>query len=244
MEIGVKTSRGRIREINQDFYYISDGLDYPLFIIADGMGGHKAGEVASKMAVEIISSTLERDISKLKLKDDYIVKSIKDSIWRANEEIYKKAQESQECHGMGTTVTLAWDIRDKIYIGHVGDSRAYILRNKELVQITEDHSLVEELIKNGSISREEARYHPQKNVITRAVGTSEDIRVDIIVKEKLEGDILLLCTDGLTNMLNDEEIKELLLVNEDIQKACDYLVQRSNDKGGFDNISVVAIKYK
>lgn len=243
MEIGVKTSKGRIRETNQDYYYISTNLEYPLFIIADGMGGHKAGEVASKMAVEIISSSLESDIKNLDLEDEYIVNSIKNSIWRANEEIYKKSQEREECSGMGTTVTLAWDVNGKIYIGHVGDSRAYLLRSNELYQITEDHSLVEELIRNGSISREEARHHPQKNVITRAVGTSKEIHVDIIVKEKLKGDILLLCTDGLTNMLNDEEIKELLLVNDDIQKACEYLVDRSNDKGGFDNISVVAIKY-
>ncbi|NLX61058.1 MAG: Stp1/IreP family PP2C-type Ser/Thr phosphatase [Tissierellia bacterium] len=242
MNIGVKTSKGRIREINQDFYYISADSKYPLFIIADGMGGHKAGEVASKMAVEIIGSTLEKEMNNLKLEDEYIVKIIKRSIWKANEEIYKRSLEREECFGMGTTVTLAWDIKEKIYIGHVGDSRAYLLRNNELYQITEDHSLVEELIKNGSISREEAKNHPQKNVITRAVGTSREIHVDVIIKEKNKGDILLLCTDGLTNMLNDDEIKELLL-DDDMQRACENLVDLSNDKGGFDNISVVAIKY-
>lgn len=243
MEIGVKTSKGRIRDTNQDFYYISSNIEYPLFIIADGMGGHKAGEVASRMAVEIISSSLEKEIKNLNMDENYIINSIRNSIWRANEEIYNTSLKREECSGMGTTVTLAWDIKGKIYIGHVGDSRAYILRSNNLYQITEDHSLVEELIKNGSISREEAKDHPQKNVITRAVGTSREIQADVIVKERSKGDILLLCTDGLTNMLNDDEIKELLLVNEDIQKACEYLVEKSNDKGGFDNISVVAIKF-
>ena len=243
MKVGVKTSKGRIRDINQDFYYISANSEYPFFIIADGMGGHRAGEVASKMAVEIISSTLEEEVKNIKFEDDYIVGIIKNSIWKANEEIYRKSLESEECSGMGTTVTLAWDINEKIYIGHVGDSRAYLLIDNELNQITEDHSLVEELIKNGSISREEARNHPQKNVITRAVGTSREIHVDVFIKEKYKGDILLLCTDGLTNMLNDDEIKELLL-DEDIQRACEKLVDRSNEKGGFDNVSVVAIKYK
>lgn len=243
MEIGVKTSKGRIRDINQDSYYISPNNKYPLFIIADGMGGHKAGEIASKMAVDIISSILENELKTLYVDDNYIVNSIRNSIWRANIEIYKKSLEKNECSGMGTTLTLAWDINDKIYIGHVGDSRAYLLRNNILYQITEDHSLVEELIKNGSISREEAKNHPQKNIITRAVGTSKEIEADVVVKEKLKGDIFLLCTDGLTNMLNDDEIKELLLGNEDIQKACEHLVELSNDKGGFDNISVVAIKY-
>jgi len=243
MEVGAKTSIGRIRDINQDSYYISPNNKYPLFIIADGMGGHKAGEIASKMAVEIISSSLENDSENIIMDENYIINRIKNSIWRANDEIYKKSLERNECSGMGTTVTLVWDINGKFYIGHVGDSRAYLLRGNNLYQITEDHSLVEELIRNGSISREEAKHHPQKNIITRAVGTNKDIEVDIIVEDKYKGDILLLCTDGLTNMLNDDEIKELLLVNENIQKACEYLVELSNNKGGFDNISVVAIKY-
>lgn len=243
MEIGFKTSKGRIRDINQDYYYISSNMEYPLFIIADGMGGHKAGEVASKMAVEIISSNLESESDNFNMDDDYIVSIIRNSIWRANEEIYNKSLKTEECSGMGTTVTLAWYINGKIYIGHVGDSRAYLLRDNNLYQVTKDHSLVEELIRNGSISREEAKHHPQKNIITRAVGTSEEIESDIIIKEKTKGDILLLCTDGLSNMLSDDEIKDLLIQNGDIQKACEYLVELSNDKGGFDNISVVAIKY-
>ena len=244
MEIGVKTSKGKIREINQDSYYISADENCPLFIIADGMGGHKAGEVASKLAVEIISSSFENQIKNIEMDDNSIINAIKNSIWRANDEIYRKSIENEEYSGMGTTVTMAYETNGNIFIGHVGDSRAYLLRDNTLYQITKDHSLVEELVKNGSITREEARFHPQKNIITRAVGTDKEVEIDLIVKEKSKGDILLLCTDGLTNMLNDEEIKELLIINDDMQKACELLVQLSNEKGGLDNISVVAIKFK
>ena len=246
MEIGVKTSKGKIREINQDSYYISTDRKYPLFIIADGMGGHKAGEIASKMAVEIISSTFLNEIKdkSVELDDDILINAIRNSIYKANEEIYKKSIENEEYSGMGTTVTMAYESKDKLFIGHVGDSRAYLFRGNNLYQLTKDHSLVEELINNGSITREEARFHPQKNIITRALGTDEDVEIDLLVKEKLEGDILLLCTDGLTNMLNDNEIKELLIENQDIQKACELMVQLSNEKGGLDNISVVAVKFK
>lgn len=243
MEIGVKTDIGRMRDINQDAYYISSHEEHPLFIIADGMGGHKAGEIASKMAVEIISSNLEKDLKRLELDDSGIKDKIECSISKANEKIYEKALEEEKFSGMGTTVTLAYKNNEKIFIGHVGDSRAYLFRKGVLSQITKDHSLVEELIRNGSISKEEAKLHPQRNIITRAVGTSKEIEADLIVQENLKGDILLLCTDGLTNMLMDDEIEEYLLVNEDMQKVCDELVRLSNEKGGYDNITVLAIKF-
>ncbi len=246
MEIGVKTSKGKIREINQDSYYISDDENCPLFIIADGMGGHKAGEIASRMAVEIISSSFLDQIkcSSSEMDDDSIINAIRNSIYKANDEIYRKSSEVEEYSGMGTTVTMAYENNGKFFIGHVGDSRAYLLRDNQLWQMTKDHSLVEELIKNGSITREEARFHPQKNIITRALGIDKEVEIDLIVKEKLKDDILILCTDGLTNMLNDDEIKELLISSDNMQKACDFMVQLSNEKGGLDNISVVAVKFK
>lgn len=246
MEIGVKTSKGKIREINQDSYYISDDENCPLFIIADGMGGHKAGEIASRMAVEIISSSFLDQIkgSSSEMDDDSIINAIRNSIYKANDEIYRKSNEVEEYSGMGTTVTMAYENNGKLFIGHVGDSRAYLLRDNQLWQMTKDHSLVEELIKNGSITREEARFHPQKNIITRALGIDKEVEIDLIVKEKFKDDILILCTDGLTNMLNDDEIKELLISSDNMQKACDFMVQLSNEKGGLDNISVVAVKFK
>lgn len=242
MEVGVKTDIGKVREINQDAYYISAD-EGPLFIVADGMGGHKAGEIASNMAVDIISSDLGKDMNFLELDDKEIQNRIKQSIGKANQEIYKKSLEDECFAGMGTTVTLIYIKGKKVFIGHVGDSRAYLFRENTLAQLTEDHSLVEELIRNGSISREEAKLHPQRNIITRAVGTSPDIEADLIVKEKSKDDIFLLCTDGLTNMLEDEEIREHLLSKEDMQKVCENLVEFANNKGGYDNITVVAIKF-
>jgi len=237
LDIGAMTDAGRIRENNQDAYYLPSLEDKPLFIIADGMGGHKAGEIASNLAVEIIRKSFNKDTNK------YIEERILNSIDEANNKIYNKAINEEECSGMGTTVTLVYIDDKQLYIGHVGDSRAYVLKDNKLCQITEDHSLVEELIKNGSISREEAKQHPQRNIITRAVGTGENIDVDIILIPKEDVDMFLLCTDGLTNMLEDEEIKYYLLNGQNMQKACEDLVNISNDKGGYDNITVIAVKF-
>ena len=207
------------------------------------MGGHKAGEIASKMAIDIISNSLKSLLTDLTVEDKDIEDRIKNSIYEANDKIYKKSMEDEKFSGMGTTVTLAYVIDEKMFICHVGDSRAYLFKNGILSQLTKDHSLVEELIRNGSISKEEAKHHPQRNIITRAVGTSEEIKVDLVVEPKNKDDILLLCTDGLTNMLDDDEIRNSLLINKDIQKACDELVRLSNDKGGFDNITILAVKF-
>lgn len=242
MEVGINTDVGKSRDNNQDSYYISTSLDHPLFIIADGMGGHKAGEVASKMAIERVSSSLEKDLADVELNDETIKDKIKKSIHQANEQIFKKSQESEKYSGMGTTVTLAFIKNRKIFIGHAGDSRAYIYRDEELSQVTEDHTLVAELVKNGSINKKEAETHPQRNFITRAVGTSEEILVDLLVEDRNKEDILLLCTDGLTNMLSDDEIKKHLHENDEIQIACDKLVKHANSRGGFDNITTLAVK--
>lgn len=243
MEIGVKTDIGKIRDNNQDAYYISQKEDRFLFIIADGMGGHKAGETASNMAIDIISNSLKDLLENLVIGDKEIQDKIKNAIYEANNKIYIKSMEDEEFSGMGTTVTLAYVTDKNIFIGHAGDSRAYVLKNDILSQITNDHSLVEELIRNGSISKEEARHHPQRNIITRAVGTSNEIETDLIVRPKNKDEILLLCTDGLTNMLDDDEIKDTLIINKDIQKACEELIKLSNDKGGFDNITILAVKF-
>lgn len=157
LDIGMKTDAGRIRDNNQDAYYIPLDGEEPLFIIADGMGGHKAGEIASNLAVEIISKNFNSDLNLGDFGEECIKKKIFNSIDEANNKIYNKAKSEEKCSGMGTTVTLAYVTDKNLYIGHVGDSRAYVLSNNKLSQVTEDHSLVEELIKNGSISREEAK---------------------------------------------------------------------------------------
>lgn len=243
LDIGMKTDAGRIRDNNQDAYYIPLDGEEPLFIIADGMGGHKAGEIASNLAVEIISKNFNSDLNLGDFGEECIKKKIFNSIDEANNKIYNKAKSEEKCSGMGTTVTLAYVTDKNLYIGHVGDSRAYVLSNNKLSQVTEDHSLVEELIKNGSISREEAKYHPQRNIITRAVGTGEKIDIDIIIIPKEETKLFLLCTDGLTNMLDDNEIEEFLINSKNVQRTCEDLVELSNDRGGYDNITVIAVKF-
>ncbi|WP_077367355.1 Stp1/IreP family PP2C-type Ser/Thr phosphatase [Anaerosalibacter sp. Marseille-P3206] len=242
MQIGVCTDRGRLRENNQDYYYSSKTLDLPLFIVADGMGGHKAGEVASKMAVEIIVEVFNSNKVNVSKDEKTIINTIKQAIDEANEKIYKKSLANLEFNGMGTTLTMAYILGKKLLVGHIGDSRVYIIQDNKIYQITEDHSLVAELVKNGSISAEEAQYHPQKNIITRAVGTSKSIDTDIVIDEVKKGDIILLCTDGLTNMIDDLEIKNIIKDNDDMQKACEGLVKRANELGGLDNITAIAVK--
>ncbi|NLJ78572.1 MAG: Stp1/IreP family PP2C-type Ser/Thr phosphatase [Tissierellia bacterium] len=243
MEIGVKTDIGKVRDRNQDAYFVSSSEEPPLFIIADGMGGHKAGETASNMAIEITSTQLVKGLRQSTLSDDEIQKNIEGSIDMANREIYRKSLSDESLSGMGTTTTIAYINDGKVHIGHVGDSRAYILRENTLCQITNDHSLVEELIRNGSISAEEAKNHPQRNIITRAVGTNEYIEVDLVIKKIYRGDILLLCSDGLSNMLGDDEIREILLGSTDMKEASQNLVELSKDRGGFDNITVLIVKF-
>ncbi len=242
MVIGSISDVGKIRENNQDAFYASQDGAFPLYMVADGMGGHKAGEVASTMARNIIENNFSEAKDEL-LNEDIIIHLIKSSIEEANIKIYLKSLEDEKYKGMGTTITLAYIFKDKICIGHVGDSRAYLIRNGDILQITEDHSFVNELLKTGSITKEEAKTHPKRNMITRAVGSSSIIEMDLIIKEYDKNDILLLCSDGLSNMLKEFEIKDVFIGENDIQKACETLATMANNKGGFDNITVVAIKF-
>lgn len=234
------TDKGMTRDNNQDYYFISEDLKIPLFIVADGMGGHKAGEIASEMVVENIKEQLYKYKDKMVGKKDilfYMEKSIKN----ANSMIYRKSLERKDCVGMGTTVTLAFIDNRSIYLGHVGDSRAYLVSGNTINQITEDHSLVNELIKNGDITKEEAKKHPQKNLITRAVGTEETIEVDTYIKKYHSGDRLLLCSDGLTNMVDEKTILEVLNRETDIKVSNKKLVDIAKENGGLDNITLITI---
>ncbi|MBW4828632.1 MAG: Stp1/IreP family PP2C-type Ser/Thr phosphatase [Clostridiaceae bacterium] len=242
MFIGVSTDKGKVRKNNQDSYFVSEDIELPLFIVADGMGGHKAGEVASNMAAEIVKNFFMEKKEELKKSKADIFKFIRSAVEKANTIIHKKSIENDEFYGMGTTITMAYVSEDKLYVGHVGDSRAYLLRDNKFIQLTEDHSLVAEMVKKGSISEEEAECHPQRNIITRAIGTDEEVITDVIVENIYKDDILLLCTDGLTNMLNDDEIKEILINKIDLQKNCNSLVKQANKLGGIDNMTVIAIK--
>ncbi|WP_129596340.1 Stp1/IreP family PP2C-type Ser/Thr phosphatase [Anaerophilus nitritogenes] len=240
MEIGAYSHKGRVREMNEDAYYIAS-KDLNLFIVADGMGGHNAGEVASNVAIQSIKDFMEKNKEVILKNDKEICTVLKNATTYANVDIFKKAQQNRECEGMGTTLTVAL-VASKIYVAHVGDSRAYLIRKNNISQITQDHSLVAELVRNGSITENEAKIHPQRNMITRALGTDEDINIDLYTLDVEKEDIIVLCTDGLTNLIEVEEIKDTLIDCKNIQVACEHLVALANERGGYDNITVIAIK--
>lgn len=242
MIIGAVSDVGKTREKNQDAFYLSKDQSLPLFIVADGMGGHKAGEVASTMALNIIEKNFLENRTYLS-REETIISLIKASIEEANTKIYLKSLENEKYDGMGTTVTLAYIFENKILLGHVGDSRAYLIKDTNITQITEDHSYVNELIKMGTITKEEAKSHPKRNMITRAVGSSSIIEMDLIVKEFNKDNILLLCSDGLFDMVKENEMYKVFNEETDIQKACESLANIANNKGGIDNITIIAIKF-
>lgn len=233
------TDIGRKRKLNQDFVYTSEmplGNLPNVFIVADGMGGHNAGDYASKVTVETMVREIEASFEKNPLK------IFGKAIESANEMIRKKAKEDAGLEGMGTTVVAATCMGKYLQIANVGDSRLYIIRNKDIKQITKDHSLVEEMVRMGGIGRDEARNHPDKNIITRAIGAGDNVEPDFFSEELTEGDIILMCSDGLTNMLEDEEIRMILSGARDIVEKAQDLVQAANANGGKDNISVILIE--
>ncbi|AOT68414.1 Stp1/IreP family PP2C-type Ser/Thr phosphatase [Geosporobacter ferrireducens] len=241
MEIGACSHIGKIREINEDAFFIAKDDDN-LFIVADGMGGHNAGEVASNIAIDAITDYIDKNMN---IQGDHeeplIFREIRKAIIEANHRILERAVMDENCQGMGTTLTLAL-ILSKVYIGHIGDSRAYRINKQCMTQITEDHSLVAELVRNGSITEVEAKTHPQRNIITRALGTEENIKIDIYSVPFDKEDIIVLCTDGLTNLVEPSEIMECMLYSENLQRACEHLVELANERGGYDNITILAIK--
>jgi PPM family protein phosphatase len=220
---------GRKRRRNEDSYVIAP----PLFAVADGMGGAQAGEIASKLAAAALEDT---DSGELAGKERVV-----SLIQEANRRVYERSNEDPNASGMGTTITVALVEDGGVTIGHVGDSRAYRYRDGGIEQITEDHSLVNELMKSGKLSPEEAETHPQRSVITRALGTDPDVDVDSFTVETQEGDVFLLCSDGLTSMVDDNDILDVLEKNRnDLDRATKSLVSAANRGGGEDNITVIA----
>ena len=233
------TDAGRRREINEDYMFASEtavGKLPNLFIVADGMGGHKAGEYASKTAVETIVERIRENDSGL------MVATIKKAIGEANQKVLKDAIIDIEKEGMGTTIVAATIKGEKLIVANVGDSRLYVVNEESITQITADHSLVEELIRSGRLSRSEARNHPDKNKITRAVGVFPKVDVDFFETKVTPGDTVLLCTDGLTNMVEDDEIKRIILSQRDIVEKTETLIATANKNGGTDNITVLLIE--
>ncbi len=226
----VKSDVGRVRDGNEDSYILSS----PLFVVADGVGGHVAGEVASQTAVEVIRESLEDDpVAHL----DDLAHTVK----KANAAIWDRAQEDSSLSGMGTTCTLMVVDGSTAHIAHVGDSRAYLLRDDELSQITEDHTLVARMVKEGRLAPDEAQHHPQRSIITRALGLSEEVEVDLLTIELRDGDRVLLCSDGLSDMIDNEQIHDTLAHGDDAAAAAERLVDLANESGGEDNITVVVV---
>ncbi|MEP6813436.1 MAG: Stp1/IreP family PP2C-type Ser/Thr phosphatase, partial [Actinomycetota bacterium] len=220
---------GKKRRRNEDSYVVAP----PLFAVADGMGGAQAGEVASKLAAAALKETHPDGAS----GPETVIALIQE----ANRRVYERAASDPATSGMGTTITVALVDGSEVTIGHVGDSRAYVVRGDELKQLTEDHSLVNELLKSGKLSREEAETHPQRSVITRAVGTDPDVDVDAFTVTAGEGDVFLLCSDGLTDMVGDADILDIVEKHrDDLDRVTKALVSAANRGGGEDNITVIA----
>lgn len=235
-----KSDVGKVREMNQDFYFASKPEDkLQLYIVADGMGGYKGGEIASRLAVETSRKYIINNFDTIEHDRESILKLMKDTIEYANMVVYEKSKESEELSNMGTTIDICLIYLNKVYIGHVGDSRVYRKRRDFFRKLTTDHSYVQKLVSDGTITKEEAYNHPKKNMLIKALGCSPYVEPDVMVKGFLKDDILLMCSDGLTNMLKDEKIVEI--INENSEKACNTLVEKANEQGGYDNITAVII---
>ena len=238
---------GKVRKNNED-YCMGEIIQTEddcigIFALADGMGGHKKGEVASKIAVDSIIDFLKENILKsCGIKMDYLDDVIKQGYNCANQKIFDKVSEDSSCEGMGTTLVVAVIYKDDMIMANVGDSRGYLLHNDEFRRITRDHSVVEELVNANLITEEEARVHPRRNQITRAMGAEEIIIVDIFREKVEKGDMILLATDGLTGCVEDEDIKNIIKQDKDIKEICEDLINQANDNSGKDNISVILSK--
>jgi protein phosphatase len=244
------TDVGMRRDHNEDSFCANP--DYGLYIVCDGMGGHAAGEVASRIAVETVekftaATSKDRDITWPFEYDEHLSGNsnrIRTAIRLANLRLLDYIKEKKEYKGMGTTIVCSILDGSEASLGHVGDSRIYLLRDGELKQLTRDHSWIDEQLKQGILTPEEARKHPLRNVITRALGSKDDVVVDVMDTKLVPGDLMLLCSDGLTGMLTDQEIRDIVVANPgDLKAACKALVDSANAHGGDDNVTVILLRY-
>ena len=241
MRTFARSDIGRVREKNQDSFFISKPVNgIQLCIIADGMGGYKGGEIASNLAIDSAKNYILDNFETINHRDrESVMNLIKSAIEYANMIVYEKSKENPELENMGTTIDICLIILNKVYIGHVGDSRVYRKRKDFFRKLTTDHSYVQKLVADGTITKEEAYNHPKKNMLIKALGCSPYVEPDVMVKGFLKDDVLLMCSDGLTNMLKDEEI--VAIINEGPTEACNKLIEAANNKGGYDNITAVII---
>ncbi len=232
-----RTDVGVVRSGNEDTYMMSSERGF--FVVADGMGGHAAGEVASEMAARLIAEEFRPARG---MSDDELMAQMVAAIRTANAAIFRRTMQEQDKRGMGTTATVLALLPRRYLIGQVGDSRAYLLRGDVLTQLTKDHSYVQEQVDAGRLSPEEARTHPYANVITRCVGSSGDVVPDLYLGTLEPGDLILLASDGLTGMLDDEDVRDLMMTDTDLELMVDKLIADANRRGGLDNITTILVK--
>ncbi len=244
MRVGAYTDKGKVRQVNEDSYYIPGDMDNDirLFVVADGMGGHNAGDIASKVATEVVTKYILHNFGDCDKDKDNLLSLLKEGIILANQSIYEKSMTDPQVKGMGTTLVVVLIYTGRLYIAHVGDSRVYIIRKAGIFQLTRDHSFVEELVESGQITREQAASHPQKNIITRALGSEGQVDIDVCVRRFYKNDTVILCTDGLTNLISNQEISQKAQTIESPQQLAEQLVGMANEAGGIDNITVVVVR--
>ena len=223
--VGARTDVGRVRKGNEDSYMARE----PLFAVADGMGGHRGGGVASKLALDTLKKAARGTLA------------LPEVVKEANQAVYRKASTDRALSGMGTTLTAVLAEGEHLKLAHVGDSRAYLVREGSLQRITKDHTLVERMVDEGRITPEDAEIHPQRSILTRALGVDEDVQIDQATIEARPGDRVVLCSDGLTGMVGEDRIMEILSQHDDPQTASEALVDAANEAGGVDNVTVVVI---
>lgn len=226
MKVFAKSDIGKARDMNEDFYYISnDSEPLKLYILADGMGGYSGGEIASRLATVSVKSYIESNFNMIEHSKEEILKLIKNAIEYANMIVYEKAKENEELTNMGTTLEVCLIYNNKMFIGHIGDSRIYRIRKNIIRKLTQDHSYVQELVNDGTITKEEAINHPKKNMLIKALGCTPYVEPDVTVKGFLKDDIVVICSDGLTNMISEEEIYNIILQN--ISNSSNALIRKS-----------------
>ena len=235
-----KADIGRVREQNQDYFYISEETEEPkIYILADGMGGYKGGEIASRLATESAQKYIQNNFERITKEKEEILKLVKSAVEYANMVVYEKSKEVPELEGMGTTLEVCVIYNNKAYIGHVGDSRIYRIRKDVIRKLTKDHSYVQKLVEDKKITREEAKTHPKKNMLIKALGCTPYVEPDIRARNFEKGDVFIMCSDGLTNMVEENRI--YTLITQDINSAADKLIEEANMAGGIDNITIIII---
>ena len=241
MRAFAKTDVGKARDMNQDYYYISSPEDsIKIYILADGMGGYNGGEIASKLATTTALSYIQSNFENTPKEREDILKLVKSAMEYANMVVYEKSKEQKDLDGMGTTLEVCLIYNNKLYLGHVGDSRIYRLRGEFFRKLTHDHSYVQKLVKDGTITQEEANHHPKKNMLMKALGCTAFVEPDVTVKGFIKDDIILICSDGLTNMVEEQEIYNIL--KKEGTLAAEKLVEKANENGGYDNITAIVIR--